>query len=221
MWRIRYGPTIAERARRLAENEVPATVDDPEQNVPLLNEPLEFEYCARLGGARLRRDPEGIAYFELYRGREYRYVENFWRLPNRNYVFVRSQRYGENLQMTNSDPNPDNMHIFNGDGLLNSVYIVYLNDNINSNNWNTISCSCERHRFRGGNCKHMLAVQIVRDRGQPLIRQPRNRRNRNNVVRSNYNLRSRNRTRGRYNLRTNSRRRLINDVVKDFNKLRF
>lgn len=217
-WRVRYGDNIGERARRLADNEVPDTVNDPDQNVPLQNGAIEFEYCTRLGGARLRRDPEGVAYFQMYRGRVYRYVENFWRLPNRNYVFVRSQRYGENLQQTNSDPDPDDMHIITADGLLNSVYIVYLSDNINTNNWNTISCSCERRTFRGGNCKHMLAVQMVRDRGQPLVRQVRNRRN--NVVRSNYNLRNR-RGQRRYNLRSSTRRRLISDVVEEFNKLRF
>jgi len=62
----------------------------------------------------------------------------------------------------------------------------------------------------------MLAVQMVRDRGQPFVRQVRNRRN--NVVRSNYNLRRRGQR--RYNLRSRTRR-LMDDVVVNFTNLRF
>lgn len=164
IWREKYGYSVVDRAMNLANGNVPNTVENPLVNVPTRSRIYEFDYCTRVGGRRLRRDPEGRAYFDRRFRNSSRYVENFWRLPTRDYVFVRSQRYGENVEESGShNRNPDPMHIIDGDGLFRSIYKVTLSDTIDSGRWVTLGCSCEDQRRR--KCKHMLAVEMVRDRG--------------------------------------------------------
>lgn len=156
-WRARYGINVQERARRLANGIVPITV--LRENIPPIRSQIfEFEYCRRVGGRALRNDPESRAYFNT---REHRYVEDFLKLPNRRHVFVRSQRYGELLEETRSDRNPDPMHIVDQAGVLRSIYIITLSDTIASKNFAPIACSCES---RSSPCKHMIAVAIVKQR---------------------------------------------------------
>lgn len=163
-WREKYGYTLVDRAINLANGNVPNTVDNPIRNVPVRPAIYEFDYCKRVGGRQLRSDPDGRAYFNRRYRNSSRYVENFWRLPTRNYVFVRSQRYGEDVEATGShNRNPDPMHLIDGDGLFRSIYKVTLSDTIDSGTWTTLGCSCEDKRRR--KCKHMLAVEMVRDRG--------------------------------------------------------
>ena len=156
-WRANYGLNIQERSRRIANGIVPITV--LRENIPPIRSQIfEFDYCHRTGGRALRNDPNGRAYFN---SRQNRYVEDFNLLPNRSYIFVRSQRYGELLEQTRSDRNPDPMHIIDEAGRLKSIYIVTLSNTIASQNWAPVACSCES---RSSPCKHMMAVAIVKQR---------------------------------------------------------
>ena len=139
---------------------VPVTVQN---RPPIRSAIFRFEYCHRPGGRTLRGDPVGEAYFD---SRGNRYVEHFWLLPNRTHIFVRSQRFGEVLEETRSDRRPDPMHIIDSDGVLRSIYIVTLSDTIASRRWTPLSCSCESSKP----CKHMLAVELVRDRRDSSLR---------------------------------------------------
>lgn len=174
MWRVRYGATVEERAENLANGNTPQTV--AQGAVPTRSQKYTFDYCHRVGGRQLRGDPLGEAFFD---SRRHRYVENFWiNDMSRDYVFVRSQRYGEST--ANMERNLDPMHVVNNN-LFRSVYLVRLNRPMTSNNWYPVGCSCEDRFYRKRACKHMLAVLIVRDRGQVGLRRSarlRNRRNR-------------------------------------------
>ena len=162
MWRVRYGATVEDRAENLANGNTPPTV--AAGAVPTRRSSYTFQYCR---GRRLRGGV-GTAFFDSKR---HRYVENFWKDMSRDYVFVRSQRYGEST--ANMERNLDPMHVVNNNIFL-SVYLVRLNRPMTSNNWYPINCSCEDHRYRKRVCKHMLAVTIVRQRGQvPLRRSAR------------------------------------------------
>ena len=157
-WRVNYGLNVEERARRLANGIVPITVFR-EDAPPIRSQIFEFDYCRRVGGRQLRNDPDGRAFFDT---REHRYVEDFLKLPNRSYIFVRSQRYGEVLEETRSDRNPDPMHIIDQAGRLKSIYIITLTNTIASQNWAPVACSCQSN----APCKHMMAVSILQKKSR-------------------------------------------------------
>lgn len=171
MWRVRYGATVEERAENLANGNTPQTV--AQGAVPIRSQKYTFDYCHRVGGRQLRRDPVGEAFFDSIR---HRYVENFWMNDmSRDYVFVRSQRYGEST--ANMERNLDPMHVVNNN-IFRSVYLVRLNRPMTSNNWYPVGCSCEDRFYRKRACKHMLAVSMVRDRGEVRLRRSARLRNR-------------------------------------------
>ena len=171
MWRVRYGATVEERAENLANGNTPQTV--AQGAVPIRSQKYTFDYCHRVGGRQLRGDPVGEAFFDSIR---HRYVENFWiNDMSRDYVFVRSQRYGEST--ANMERNLDPMHVVNNN-IFRSVYLVRLNRPMTSNNWYPVGCSCEDRFYRKRACKHMLAVSMVRDRGEPRLRRSARLRNR-------------------------------------------
>jgi hypothetical protein len=173
MWKVRYGVTIEERADKLAKGIVPLTVENPRVNVPYRRRNFLFNYCTRFNGRILRSDPEGVAFFD---SPSFRYVENFYRGDlARKYLFVRSQRYGEDLEATKSDPRPNAMHVIIN-GLLRSIYIVRLNQPLGATNWRPLNCSCESYFRRSRMCKHMMAVMMVKNRRRTsarLLRQGR------------------------------------------------
>lgn len=178
MWRVLYGATVEERADNLANGRVPRTI--ARGAVPIRSQKYAFDYCHRVGGRELRRDPVGEAFFDSAR---HRYVENFWiNDRSRDYVFVRSQRYG--APRARVERNLDPMHVVNNN-VFSSVYLIRLNRPMTSNNWAPIGCSCEDRFYRKRACKHMLAVAMVRDRGEVRLRRSarlRNRRSRLELI---------------------------------------
>ena len=148
-WERTYGTTIEDRAENMASGIVPPSVT---YTPPLSKTPAEIT-IVRSGRRSLRFNFDTA----LFPTQSHRYVEY---VPadgrrERDYVYVRSQRFGEIVEGPRSTKsNATGSGVINN-GVLESVYVVALSGTLANPMPQTCTCAYE------GDCKHMRAVEIV------------------------------------------------------------
>ncbi|MBV69310.1 MAG: hypothetical protein CMJ08_05880 [Pelagibacterales bacterium] len=150
-WTETYGETIEDRAENLAKGIVPPTCT----YAPLTSNSAQEVFIARLSGRRNLRYFTDTAFFP---NRQFRYCEYvpFSDRQNRDFVYVRSQRFGEIVSGPNSTKSNSGGIGVIVNNVLQSVYVVNISGNL-VEGFRTLTCSCPSQ----DTCKHMRAVELV------------------------------------------------------------
>ena len=150
-WTLTYGETIEDRAENLAQGIVPPTCT----YVPLTSKSAQEVLVARVSGNRNLRAFTDTAFFP---NRQFRYCEYvpFSDRQSREFVYVRSQRFGEIVSGPNSTKSNSGGIGVIVNNVLQSVYVVNISGDL-LEGFRTLTCSCQSQDA----CKHMRAVELV------------------------------------------------------------
>ncbi len=176
-WGVNYGADREERAERLRNGIIPATVPNGAQTVRLRIQnpeiPQDFPTIRQMDQYGLGNIPQGLRFpiperdvFHLTN--QTRYIETFM-YANRadEHVWIRSQRYGE-----------PNFAVFEN----RKYYVLTLDRPVgdiiinNQQDYDILTCTCDDFYYRSGlsednldpnfMCKHMMAIEYALDNSE-------------------------------------------------------